>query len=687
MQVKEAKIQVPRGSEPHPRFPSPLPPHPLTQANWLPRAAQVSATADPRRGVRRTPKPNVEGAPHPRSAKRVLQTGISCKQDISFCQTDHKGLEVSLLSLRLPASPSPALSAPLSLRAGRDGSGGDTALCQGYQQAQGPQLLRASGAPPGHGLPGPHRAQGTGSYGEEDRGGGIRLEYALFLCPTGPLLDKLQEFWRESKRQCAKNRAHEVFPHITLCDFFTCEDQKVECLYEALKRAGDRSLGAFPAAVPLVLHSSVSYLGFFVNDGPADIIREFAVMFATEASVLADCTVKPCTKQLHLTLAHKFYPHHQRTLEQLARAVHPGHSCQWTAALYSRDMRFVHYQTLRVLFQYKPQNVDELTLSPGDHIFVDPTQQEEASEGWVIGISQRTGCRGFLPENYTERASECDTWVKHRTYTFSRALDPGSRKDEASSRRNGEPHAPHTSRSASSLQSLQASILRRGVLVVRHGERVDQVFGKSWLQQCSTPDGKYYRPDLNFPRGLPRRSNGIKDFESDPPLSSCGIFQSRMAGEALLESGTSITSVFTSPALRCVQTAKHILEELKLEKKVKIRVEPGIFEWTKWEAGKTTPTLMTLEELKEANFNVSMDYRGCHPDRGPRLGTGLLHPPAAQAAAPGLCRLRPAGEKGKRPLSSLGQRVGRPRMQGHCSPLSEWRCVLAAQGRRDPAVP
>ena len=57
-----------------------------------------------------------------------------------------------------------------------------------------------------------------------------------------------------------------------------------------------------------------------------------------------DCTIKPCTKQLHLTLAHKFYPHHQRTLEQLAKAIQPSHSCQWTAALYSRDMRFVHYQ-------------------------------------------------------------------------------------------------------------------------------------------------------------------------------------------------------------------------------------------------------------------------------------------------------------------------------------------------------
>jgi hypothetical protein len=66
-----------------------------------------------------------------------------------------------------------------------------------------------------------------------------------------------------------------------------CEDQKVECLYEALKRAGDRALGSFPATVPLVLHSSISYLGFFINDSPADVIRGFAMAFATEASILA----------------------------------------------------------------------------------------------------------------------------------------------------------------------------------------------------------------------------------------------------------------------------------------------------------------------------------------------------------------------------------------------------------------
>lgn len=52
-------------------------------------------------------------------------------------------------------------------------------------------------------------------------------------------------------------------------------------------------LGSFPPAVPLVLHSSISYLGFFVNDSPADVIREFAMTFATEAAILAGRQPQP----------------------------------------------------------------------------------------------------------------------------------------------------------------------------------------------------------------------------------------------------------------------------------------------------------------------------------------------------------------------------------------------------------
>lgn len=66
-------------------------------------------------------------------------------------------------------------------------------------------------------------------------------------------------------------------------------------------------------------------------------------------------------------------------------------------------------------------------------------------------------------------------------------------------------------------------------------------------------------------------------------------------------------------------------QELKLEKRLKIKVEPGIFEWMKWEAGKATLTFLTLEELKEADFNVDLDYRyGSCKSRPPRLLWSLL---------------------------------------------------------------
>uniref|UniRef100_A0A8C3KUI2 Ubiquitin-associated and SH3 domain-containing protein A n=1 Tax=Chrysolophus pictus TaxID=9089 RepID=A0A8C3KUI2_CHRPC len=431
----------------------------------------------------------------------------------------------------------------------------------------------------------------------------IPQEYALYLCPTGHLFNCLQEFWKESKRQCGKNRAHEIFPHITLCDFFTCEDQKVELLYDILKRICNNFAQRFPPTISLSLHSSTSYIGFFVGDSHANILKEFAVAFSSEASALADCHVKPCLKQLHLTLAHKFCPHHQKTLEQLAKCINPEETCHWVAALYSRDMRFVHYQTLRALFQYKPQNIDELMINAGDFIYVNPTQQSEVSEGWVIGTSHQSGCRGFLPENYTERANESDTWVKHRLVVIH----------STSVGVSGVSWCRGFMQLLFLLALSQNTNLRRGVLVMRHGERVDQVFGKSWLQQCLTADGKYYRADLNFPSILPKRKDSVKHFEHDPPLSSCGIFQSRLVGEALLDQEVTVSYIYSSPALRCIQTAQHVLQGLKLDQKVKIRVEPGLFEWTKWEASRVIPNFMTLTELTEASYNVDTSYRGNIP--------------------------------------------------------------------------
>lgn len=60
-------------------------------------------------------------------------------------------------------------------------------------------------------------------------------EYVLYLRPTGPLAQKLSEFWQQSKQICGKNKAHNIFPHITLCQFFMVnQSSSFCCLYACI---------------------------------------------------------------------------------------------------------------------------------------------------------------------------------------------------------------------------------------------------------------------------------------------------------------------------------------------------------------------------------------------------------------------------------------------------------------------
>ncbi|XP_065343061.1 uncharacterized protein LOC135941455 isoform X6 [Cloeon dipterum] len=53
----------------------------------------------------------------------------------------------------------------------------------------------------------------------------------------------------------------------------------------------------------------------------------------------------------------------------------------------------------RSLYNYKPQNEDELELREGDTVFV----MEKCDDGWYVGTSNRTGHFGTFPGNYVER--------------------------------------------------------------------------------------------------------------------------------------------------------------------------------------------------------------------------------------------------------------------------------------------
>uniref|UniRef100_A0A672YKN2 Ubiquitin-associated and SH3 domain-containing protein B-like n=1 Tax=Sphaeramia orbicularis TaxID=375764 RepID=A0A672YKN2_9TELE len=403
-------------------------------------------------------------------------------------------------------------------------------------------------------------------------------EYVLYLRPSGPLLQQLTHFWQQSRLACGKNKAHNIFPHITLCQFFMCADGKVDALCEALQTTVTKWKGRIPMPLPLELYTSSTFIGLFVEEQLAEVLKTFAADFATEAAAKADVHVEPHKKQLHVTLAYHFQANHLPILEKLAKNVDASSGCDWLAVLFSRDIRFANHETLQVMYPYVPQNDDELELVPGDFIFMSPVEQSSASEGWVYGTSLGTGLSGLLPENY----------VNHDDVEFPCLI----------------PCTCQVSRSTS-----QSSSSKMRLFVCRHGERMDVVFGKHWITQCFDSKGRYVRSNLNMPSSLPARSGGHRDYDKDCPITVFGSTQARLVGEALLESHTTVDFVYCSPSLRCIQTAQNILQGLQLEGKLKIRVEPGLFEWTKWVSGTCLPTWIPPAELTAANLSVDTTYR------------------------------------------------------------------------------
>ena len=55
----------------------------------------------------------------------------------------------------------------------------------------------------------------------------VSRDYILYLCPVGQLQQQFIEFWKKSYETCGWNRAHNYFPHITLCSFFKVRDVSV----------------------------------------------------------------------------------------------------------------------------------------------------------------------------------------------------------------------------------------------------------------------------------------------------------------------------------------------------------------------------------------------------------------------------------------------------------------------------
>uniref|UniRef100_A0A336MEZ4 CSON000617 protein n=1 Tax=Culicoides sonorensis TaxID=179676 RepID=A0A336MEZ4_CULSO len=146
---------------------------------------------------------------------------------------------------------------------------------------------------------------------------------------------------------------------------------------------------------------------------------------------------------------------------------------------------------------------------------------------------------------------------------------------------------------------------RRKIFVLRHGERVDLVFGK-FVPYSFDEAGTYTRKDLNMPKSFPARRD-FKQWDFDSPLTNIGLFQAKLIGESMKDAGEKINFAFCSPFFRCIQTCDETLRAMGLRDTVKICIEPGLMEFGQFYVD-SLPEFYTPDELVEIGFNIDTNY-------------------------------------------------------------------------------
>ncbi|CAF1295412.1 unnamed protein product [Rotaria sp. Silwood1] len=144
---------------------------------------------------------------------------------------------------------------------------------------------------------------------------------------------------------------------------------------------------------------------------------------------------------------------------------------------------------------------------------------------------------------------------------------------------------------------------RPRIIIMRHSERLDSVLRTNNWPQEAFINGIYSPHLTQMPTLLPTRTNP-HEYALDTPLSRHGKAHAHHTGEFFRSLGVKPHRVYTSPAMRCVQTADAVLDGLSRRERVPLRIDLALHEPTR----RLLP-LQPAEFFSSAGFFVDLNYR------------------------------------------------------------------------------
>lgn len=140
------------------------------------------------------------------------------------------------------------------------------------------------------------------------------------------------------------------------------------------------------------------------------------------------------------------------------------------------------------------------------------------------------------------------------------------------------------------------------IIIMRHSERLDSVLRNNHWPQEAFINGVYSPHLTQMPTMLPTRADP-HEYALDTPLSRHGKAHAHHTGEFFRSVGLIPHRVYTSPAMRCVQTADSVLDGLGRRERVPLRIDLALHEPTKRQL-----PLQPAEFFSSAGFFVDPNY-------------------------------------------------------------------------------